>query len=166
MGGGHPRAYAPTVAAKYDAREVLRHLGMDVGVATGGKQVIRRLATVMAGAEPVDLGAKVRSKAQDVVVYAFSAPDGSHLVALWTNGKAVEADRGARATAGIPGARGRDGDGHRRAPRLRAALVVEDVDGDLVIQHLLIKDYPIIIRTVDAQTRPHQGFASHTMSSS
>jgi hypothetical protein len=95
-----PWAYSYTVAAKYSGRALLMHLGVDVSVSLGGGSghLGRNLCTAIAGAEattfPVGIQTSVTNTAANVLTYAFSLPDDDRLVALWTNGIAVEYDRG------------------------------------------------------------------------
>ena len=147
MGGGHPRAYSPTVAAKYYGRGILLHLGMDIAAGVpGDNHVIRNLATLMAGAEPADVDVAVRTKANDVASYAFSTPEGGHLVALWTDGVAVESDPGKKAGVTIAGVDAGSAAGIDILHGYEQPLAAEDSDGSLMIRGLLIKDYPTIIR--------------------
>ncbi|MFQ5874112.1 MAG: family 1 glycosylhydrolase, partial [Dehalococcoidia bacterium] len=97
--------YSETTAAKYLARGIVMHLGTDIttGLAETGHElqipkmrVIRNLCTIMAGAEPVSLPAEIQSEATNIRSYSFSLPNGDTLIALWTDGVAVEEDPGVK----------------------------------------------------------------------
>jgi hypothetical protein len=99
-----PWVYTPTVAAKYFGRGILMHLGMDVGVGVPDDNiVVRILSTVMAGAEPVSLEVEMQTTVANAVSYAFALPNGEYLVAIWTDGEAVEYDPGISTTVIFPG---------------------------------------------------------------
>jgi hypothetical protein len=105
--------YNETVAGKYYARGIMMHLGMDVIVGYSGEpaadlrlpmmRVIRNLCTVMAGAEPVSLPVEIQSKETNIRNYSFSLSNGDNLIALWTDGVAVDVDPGVKANVTILG---------------------------------------------------------------
>ncbi len=111
----------------------------------------------MAGAEPADLPVQIRSKAKDVVSYTFSTPDGGYLVALWTNGKAAEVDRGTRATVTISGVATELATGIDVLHGYEQPLIVEEVEKGMVIRNLLIRDYPTLLRVGATETEAVRG---------
>jgi hypothetical protein len=142
-----PWVYTPTVAAKYFGRGILMHLGMDVGVGVPDDNiVVRILSTVMAGAEPVSLEVEMQTTVANAVSYAFALPNGEYLVAIWTDGEAVEYDPGISTTVIFPGLGNRMVTGLDILYGFEQEVIVDDEDGDLVIRDLLIKDYPLILR--------------------
>ena len=106
-----PHTYSETKCAKYLARGIVMHLGMDVAVSQHGHypdqaqlfRTIQNLCTIMAGARPITLPIQIQSEAGDLTSYSFSLSDGSRLIALWTDGVAVDDDPGVKATLTIPG---------------------------------------------------------------
>ena len=140
------------VSAKYLARAILTHLGLDVTASVSGmfpgecRHFVRRLCTIMAGAVPISLPIEIESNAPNIVHYGFSLPNGDRLLALWTNGVAVDEDPGVQANLvlrgfsvnSVVGVDIRNGMGHE--------ILSSVQNGDLVIQNLLVKDYPIILQ--------------------
>ena len=107
-----PSIYSETVSAKYYARGIIMHLGMDVtvGLAETSHEldlpkmtVIRNLCTIMAGTRPVSLPIEIQSEATNIKSYSFSLPNGDRLLVLWTDGVAVNDDPGIEATLTFPG---------------------------------------------------------------
>jgi hypothetical protein len=146
------------LAAKYYARGIIVHLGMDVGVGFGGLEstaapwtypTIRNLNTVMAGTTPTSLSVDIESEATNIVSYGFTLPNGDLLFALWTNGAAVEDDLGVNATLAFPDLSAQRVKGIDVLYGFEQELIAETVNGNLVIGNLLVKDYPIILRVSD-----------------
>jgi len=145
-----PWVYSPIAANKYFSRAALMHLGMDIDVGLGsGYFLTRNLCTAVAGAEPVNLPIEIQSTAANIVSYTFSLPDGDYLVGLWTDGIAVEDDPGIETTLTIPGLSASEVIGIDILNGFEQELITETENGDLVINNLLVKDYPIIIRLSD-----------------
>lgn len=147
--------YSEIVCAKYYARGIVVHLGMDVmaGIISWGNNpteeyVVRNLCTVIAGAEPVSLPVDIRTEATNIVSYTFSLPSGNHLIALWTDGVAVEDDPGVNVTLTLNGSGFSDQKviGIDILHGFKQQMITSDEDGNLVIRDLLAKDYPIILR--------------------
>jgi len=86
----YPTCYSPDqpykvlgsdkIAAKYDARSFILHLGMDVGIGWGGLEsidapwtfpTIQRLNTIMAGTEPISHVVKIENEL-DIFIIPFS----------------------------------------------------------------------------------------------
>lgn len=142
------------LAAKYYARGIVMHLGMDVGVGIGGFQpaaawsypTIRNLNTYMAGVEPAELPVDIESQAINIVSYGFTLPNGDRLFALWTNGTAVEDDPGVITTLTFLGTSAQSVTGVDVLNGFEQELVTENENGNLIIRDLLVKDYPIILR--------------------
>jgi parallel beta-helix repeat protein len=150
--------YTDIAAAKYTARANIIHLGLDFAMVSNQMLMpdvikplpryyaIGNLSTVTAGAEPASLPFSFQSTATNTVSYAFSLPSGAHLIALWTDDVAVDDDPGVPATLTIPGFSGYAVTGIDVLYGFQQQLVTNEVDGDLIIRDLLIKDYPIMLR--------------------
>src|SRR3990170_4490962 len=147
-----PDGFTDISAAKYYARAIIIHLGLNVttGIAIGPEprsySAIRALCTVMAGAETEDLPVVIESAATNIKYYGFALPNGDRLYALWTDGAAVEFDPGVSATLRFPGSSAQKVIGIDVLNGIEQELITETVDGNLVIRDLLVKDYPIILR--------------------
>ncbi len=149
--------YSETKCAKYYARGIVMHLGMDVTVSQfyyTDQQVqivhtIQNLRTIMAGAKPIDLPIEIESEATNIKSCSFSLPNGDRLVALWTDGVAVDDGPGVEATLTLPGFSAQKVVGIDVLNGFEQELVTSIKDGDLVIRDLLVKDYPIILRISD-----------------
>jgi hypothetical protein len=147
-----PRYSAP-LCAKYYARGIVMHLALDVvaGIISWGdnpteEDVVQNLCTSMAGAEPVNLPVQIQSTVTNTVSYTFSLPNDDHLVALWTDGVAVEDDPGVTTTLTIPGFTDHKVKGIDVLYGFEQQVITSEEEGDLVIHDLLVKDYPIILR--------------------
>lgn len=132
------------------------HRGMDViaGIVSWGDNpteefVVRNLCTIMAGAEPVSLSLEIESEATNIMSYSFSLPNGDRLMAFWTDSVAVDDDTGIEATLTIPGVSAQKVIGIDVLNGFEQEIVANIKDGNLVIQNLLVRDYPIILRDSD-----------------
>lgn len=142
---------SPKVAAKYYARAIVMHLGLDFTVTAAPKDgvvanVVGALCSVMEAARPQSLAMEIQSEAANIRMYTFSAAGGSRLVALWTDGTGVDDDLGVRATLTLPSSSFRRVVGVDIVNRFQQDLVTEAISGGLVIRNLLVKDYPTILR--------------------
>ena len=113
---------------------------------------MRNLNTVMAGATPVDLPIEITNEARFTRHSTFSLDDGGYLVALWTNGIAVDDDPGVETTLTIPGFSASEVIGIDVLFGFEQELIFEMENGDLVIHYLLVKDYPILLRITGASS--------------
>ncbi len=150
-----PGEYTPVVAAKYYARGILINRGLDLwaGIGVGPTippvwRTVQNLGATMAGARPDDLTARIESKAENIMSYGFSVPNGDRLFALWTNGIAIDDDPGESATLTFPDTSAQKVIGIDVLHGFEQELIFEVENGNLVIRNFLIKDYPIILRFI------------------
>jgi len=149
---GQPWVFSPIVANKYFSRAAILHLGMDVGVGLGRDYFVTPyLSTVMAGVKPVYFPLEIQSSA-DIVSYTFTYSNGDRMVALWTNGVAVDNDPGVGAHLILPGYTAHDAVGIDILNGFEQELLVETAGGDTVVSHLLVRDYPILIRLSSSES--------------
>ncbi len=148
-----PIAYSETKCAKYLARGIVMHLGMDVTVSqcllTNKPQLFhtrQNLCTIMAGVKPASLPVEIQSEATNIKNYSFSLPNGDKLLALWTDGIAVDNDPGIEATLTLPGFSAQKVVGIDILHGFEQQMITNIEGGNLVISNLLVKDYPIILR--------------------
>lgn len=143
------------IAAKYDARSFVLHLGMDVGVGWGGVEsvdapwtypTIRRLNTIMAGAAPVAHDVRVENETPDTRTYAFVQPDGDLLFAFWRDGVAADDDPGTPCTLVFPGWSAARVTGIDALYGFEQELRAETRNGDLAVPDVYLRDYPILLR--------------------
>jgi len=130
----------------------MMHLGMDVVITTilmrenpQTYHTFQNLCTVMAGAKPASLSVEIESEATNVRSYSFSLPSGDRLLALWTDGVAVDDDPGIEATVTLPGFSARKVIGIDVLHGFEQELVTSTEDGNMVISNLFAKDYPIML---------------------
>jgi hypothetical protein len=151
-----PDGFTDISGAKYYARAIIIHLGLDVttGVALVSEDigprshsVIRALCTVMAGAAAADLPVVIESAAINIKHYGFALPNGDKLLAPWTDGAAVEEDPGVTTTLTLPGLSGQRITGIDVLNGFQQEMITEVENDSLVIRNLMVKDYPIILRT-------------------
>jgi hypothetical protein len=145
--------YSETKSVKYLTRSIIRHLATDVTVTqvlVTTKPLLvhtnQYLCTVLEAAEPASLPIQIQSTVTNTVSYTFSLSDIDHLIALWTDGVAVDADPGVSSTLTIPGFADHEVTDIDVLHGFQQQLIASEEDGDLVIRDLLVKDYPIILR--------------------
>ena len=149
--------YSDIAAAKYHARGTVMHLGMDVSVTNNSTPsafssrrftdaAITNLCTIMAGAEAISLPLEIEIDATNVMSYSFSLSNGDYLVALWTDGVAVDDDPGISTTLTLPDFSIGEVLGIDVLYGFEQELITETENGNLVISNLLVKDYPTILR--------------------
>jgi len=159
-----PWIYTEIAAAKYYARGIITQLGLDLSTTTTELgvnsehsirrpigRVIQNLATQMAGVQPASLPIQLQSTATNTVSYTFSSLNGNHLIALWTDGIAVDYDRGVAATLTVPGLSGQWVTGIDVLIGFQQQMATSEAGGNLVIDGLLLKDYPMILRLGSAK---------------
>lgn len=129
---------------------------MDVGVGLGGWRddapwsypTIRRLSTILAGAEPADVAAEIHGGPSDIVSFGFSLPNGDELFALWRDGVAVEEDLGVTVSLTFPHRSVELAVGIDPLSGIRQELITERTGGDLFVPDLLVRDHPVFVRLV------------------
>ncbi len=149
--------YSETVAAKYYARGIMMNLGIDVivsqfyAVPSKGHPMqvvhtIRNLCTVMAGNSPIDLAIEIQSEETNIKYYTFSLTNGDTLMALWTDGIAVEDDPGVNADLTITGISAQEVIAIDVLNGYQQSITTSNENGNLVIENLIVRDYPMMIR--------------------
>lgn len=140
------------IAAKYYIRAITENRGLDVNVTINSwfqedfMTPIYNLNNILAGAEPLVMNVSVESDLPNVRSYSFSLPDGGVLVAFWNNGDIFENDPGIEGSVTLPNFSASQAIGIDPYMGIKQELMIETVDGNLVIRDLLIKDYPIVIK--------------------
>jgi len=145
-----------TVAAKYYARAVIIHRGLDVIVSSNLWNIaapvepihtaFKTLCTAMAGAEPITVTAFHTGDAVDVVTCGFRLASGDVLVAIWSDNLPKDRDLGVPGTLKLPGLTAERIVGIDVLHGFDQELAFEIVNGSTVVRDLLIKDYPILLR--------------------
>ncbi len=150
-----PLTYTELEATKYFLRAIVLHRGMGFWAGIGGRmydtipsfvEAAPRLSAVMDGARPERLAVRIESEAEDVATYGFRLPDGGRMLALWTDGAAVDEDPGVPATLTFPGFPATDAMGVDVLEGFQQELVAAQEGGSLIFRDLLVKDYPIFVR--------------------
>jgi hypothetical protein len=100
----------------------------------------------MAGVEPEVFSVEIDSSADHLMSYTFSTLNDDRMVAVWRHTKVSEFDPGIEATLTIPNTTASKVVAIDLLYNMEQELNFEIVDGDLVIENLLVKDYPILIR--------------------
>jgi len=149
--GGQYGEFSLLETNKYLLRAVIMHRGMDIDIGISeGHFITRRLSTLMAGVEPADLLVGIESAADNIMSYTFSTLEGDRLLAVWTNGIAVDNDPGVEATITIPNFPASEVVCIDLLNNLEQDLIFEMVDGNLIVSNLVVKDYPLIIKFSNA----------------
>ena len=107
---------------------------------------IRSLNTVMAGTRPTVLEVEIKNEPPKTVTNAFTLPNGDLLFALWTNDKVVEDDPGVPTTLRFSDLSAQYVEGIDVLNGYVQEIITEVEGGNLVINNLIVKDYPIFIR--------------------
>jgi len=151
--------YSGEAAAKYLARGIVMHLGMGItpGLAENLEHVnkmpvIQNLCTLMAEVNPVELPVQIESEAPFMTNFNFSLSDGDLLIALWSDGIAVEDDSAMPATLTLPGLAAQEVVGIDVLHSFEQRMTANMENGNLVIPNLLVKDYPLILRITGASS--------------
>ncbi len=145
--------FSDIVAAKYTARALVLHLGNGVNTGIGGvsslrishSQAIRGITNIFAGANADGFPVRVNSDALNTKLITFAKSDGSMLVALWTDGAAVDEDPGVESTITLPELAGWNATGIDILTGIEQPLLTEVDGGNLIIPGFYIRDYPMII---------------------
>jgi len=154
-----PWIYTEIAAAKYHARGIVMNLGMNLrtGLALESLEdlpyivgTVRNISTVMSGASPMI--PQYEAVHPSVRSYVFSYPDGSQMIALWTDGIASENSPGISVTLTFPEFTAGTVIGVDVLRSFDQEMIISMEDRNLVIRDLLIFDYPIILRFEDASS--------------
>lgn len=139
--------YSQVEVNKYFLQSAIMHRGEGIDIGLGsGYYLINRLALAMAGVEPEPFAVEVDSSADYLTSYTFSTLEGNKMVSVWRHTEVSEFDPGISATLTIPGTNASRVVVIDMLHNVQQELIFEIVDGDLIIENLLIKDYPILIR--------------------
>lgn len=147
--------YSDIKSAKYHARSIMMHLGMDIAVTSNTTpsayasrhivdNVIRNLSTLMAGAEVTDQSFEIITDAPHIKKYSFLLPNGDIMLAVWSDNIASEDELGVSGTLLIPNLSAVKVFGIDVINEYGQELIVKKENNELVIEGLLVKDYPII----------------------
>ncbi|MFC1656587.1 hypothetical protein ACFL14_01295 [Patescibacteria group bacterium] len=141
------KSFSEAVAKKYYARAIIMHRGLDLTVssiirASGLLEIIPNICTIMAGATPADFPIEIQSPAENIESYTFSLSNGDKLIALWTDGVAVDDDSGVSADLTFDGLSGKE---------VVAVDVLKGYQQDIVvngdkIKNLTVRDYPLMLK--------------------
>ena len=147
-----PRMYSEITAAKYYARGIVMHLGMDVdvGIMVDPRLMIIRsttgnLCNIMDGAMVENIPIEIQSQAENIKNYNFSLPNGDQLIILYSDGIAVDNDLGVSSKLIIPNYASWDVTGIDVLNGFEQGLISSNENGNLLIEGVKIKDYQIII---------------------
>jgi len=137
------------------SRSIIRHLGMNITVTQilaeeepnlNLFKTVQNVNTIMAGNSPINLPIEIQSQATNIKSYSFSLSNGDKLLALWTDGVAVDDDPGVKATLTFPGLSAQKVVGIDVLHGFEQQMTANIEGGNTVITNLLVKDYPIILR--------------------
>lgn len=151
---GRVSIYSNLQAGIYAARGNITNLGLGfsggnygIGSSHGpAYTMICNLDTIFAGAQPKEVYVEIQSSAERIRNYAFSLPNGDSLLAVWTDGIAREFDPGEEANLRIAGFPNYTVTAIDILNNMEQEIVSTAEQDTLIIENLLIKDYPIILR--------------------
>jgi hypothetical protein len=139
------------ISAKYYVRAITENRGLDVNVTIntffqdGFMTPILNLNNILAGAESSEMDMSVECELPNIRYYSFSRPDGKVLVSFWNNGDVVDVDPGIEGSIILFDFSADQAIGIDPIVGIQQELEIENVDGNLSIRGLLVKDYPIFI---------------------
>lgn len=134
------------------------HLGVDItaGLAETSHDLdlpkmraIQNLCNIMAGTEPTSLPIEIQSEATNIKSYSFSLSNGDKLVVLWTDGVAVDEDPGVKAILTFPEITAEKVVGIDILNGFAQQMITSIENESVIINNLLVKDYPIILCFTD-----------------
>lgn len=149
----HP--YKPEVAAKYIGRMIVINRGMDISIGTSGTDahgrpdegnMIRNLAYLMEGWEAEPFAVTVESQGNLIRWYTFTDDNGNGYIAVWNDGEAEVVSKDTTCRITINGVESTTTEAWDPFTSLRQLLMFEVSNGDTVLDGILLKDYPIIIK--------------------
>ena len=114
--------------------------------------VIQNLCTIMAGAEPTNLPIEIQSEATNIGYYSFYLTNGDTLIALWTDGVAVDDEPGVKANLSFHGFTTQNVMGIDVLKGLQQPIITSSENGNLTIQNLIVRDYPLILHITKSNT--------------
>ena len=145
--------YSNAVSGKYYARSMVAHLARGFWITVGHEgyqtipqavQVFTSLTRVLAGAQPENLQVNFANPSAELRSVAFSLPNGSRLVAVWRDVKAVDDDPGVENTVLFPHIQAEKVTGIDPLYAYQQELVFTQ-NGGLSIPGYLVHDYPTFI---------------------
>ena len=155
-----PDTFTDVSAAKYCARAIIIHLGLNVAPGLAlvpddamprSYATLRALSTIMSGAQPTAMRVNIEGKASNFKYYGFDLSNSDKLLVIWIDDIAVENDAGVSTAITLPGSSAESVSGIDVLNGFEQKLITGMEKGNLVIRNLLVKDYPIILRFV----KPH-----------
>ena len=112
--------------------------------------VVRNLSTIMAGhSTKTYTDMESDPPVDNIASYTFVLPDGDILFALWTNDVAADHDPGDSMDLIFHGLSADNVVGIDVLHGFEQELEYDNRNGNLVIPHFIVKDYPIIIKFID-----------------
>ncbi len=144
---GQPWEYSEIKANKYTLRVLLMNLGEGVWVSMGSRFFAEPVFnTVIDDMEPEFTPVEVLGIEDKFNSYSFSDPEGNRLIAVWRDGIATEYDPGIETSVTLPELGAGRVVGIDSLFGFEQELDFRIESGHVVIENLLIKDYPILIR--------------------
>jgi hypothetical protein len=139
------------ISAKYYIRSITENRGLGVNVSINTffqdsfMAPIFNINNILAGAEPFKMEISVESDLDNIRHYSFSRSDGEVLISLWNNGNVVDTDPGIEGSVTLFGISADQAIGIDPFVGIQQKLEIDNVNENLTIRGLLIKDYPIFI---------------------
>ncbi|MBN1535765.1 MAG: hypothetical protein JW908_03455 [Anaerolineales bacterium] len=151
---GRVPEYSMIKAGKYAARINVMSLGLGFSggsFAIGGGDgpaynMLCNTSTIFAGAEPQEVEVKIQSRAEKIRDYSFFLPNGDTLIALWVDDVAEDEDAGEAGIIKIIDYSNHTATAIDILNNTEQEIIYSVEGNDMVIENLLIKDYPIILR--------------------
>ncbi len=144
--------YSDSSAAKYYARAILLHAGMNVapgplvGCHRKAATPTKILATILAGAEAESFPFELTTTVTDVLSYTFSLSGDGRMVTFWDHGAAMDDYSPTESTLRLPSFGEYAAYGIDVLSGYQQPLIARNEDDTLIIENLRLRDYPILIR--------------------
>ncbi len=145
-----PYIFPEVQSAKYYLRSIILHHGNDmkalISYADNIRFSLKNLCTVMELHEAADFPVEIDINYDPIAYYTFSYPNGDQMLAVWKDGIARCEDPGTPAKITFPGLTAGNVKGIDVLHGFEQDLIFEVKDDSIVIEDLLVKDYPLLIR--------------------
>lgn len=153
VGDYHP--YDPEIAAKYIGRMIAINLGLDIYVGTSGTnsevrlaegKMIRQMAYLTEGLKAAPLSVSVETTLGLPRFYTFVDEIGNQYLILWNDIEATLEGEDIKGSVMIDNITAKSVKAINPYLLNEQDLLFENVDGSVVINQLLIKDYPVMYK--------------------
>ena len=107
---------------------------------------LARLNTMLAGTAPLEVAVELEPEPPEAAVFGFTTNDGDTMLGIWSDVAVVHPADLQPIRLTVPGMAGTTAEAIDVVGGVQQALNVDNVDGDLVIEDLLVGQQPLLVR--------------------